>query len=111
MLFKCRRCRKGRSDVSELHPKCNPCDATQMNAAQMKNGESAEVVKIHHNNKIISKLEAMGVIPGAVITKKSAILAGGPVIIEKGLMQFAIGHNIAQKIIVKPVDMERGRGV
>lgn len=111
MLFRCRRCRKGCADTSGLSKKCIQGDAAQMNAAQLKNGESAEVVKIHHNNKIISKLEAMGIIPGAVITKKSAILARGPVIIEKGLMQFAIGYNIAQKIIVKPVDMRRGSDV
>lgn len=96
------RMRRGVSGV------CNSRNTNEMNVTQLNNGESAKVVKLNHNGRIVSKLEAMGIIPDAVITKKSAIPAKGPVIIERGSVQFAIGYGMAQKIIVKPVDAGGG---
>ncbi|MDP4152748.1 MAG: FeoA family protein [Bacillota bacterium] len=84
--------------------KSNSKDA-KINISQLSNGESAEVVELYHNNKIIRKLEAMGIVPGVVITKKSSIFAKGPVIVEKGSVQFAVGYDTAQKIIVRPLDL------
>jgi Fe2+ transport system protein FeoA len=82
-----------------------------LNITQINNGKSAKVIELHDNNEIISKLEAMGIVPGAVITKKSAIPAKGPIIIEKDLIQLAIGYNMAKKIIVEPIDIELGSAV
>lgn len=86
----------------------NSNNTNEINVTQLNNGESAKVVALNHNNDIVSKLEAMGIIPDAVITKKSSIPAKGPVIIERGSVQFAIGYGMAQKIIVKPVDEKGG---
>jgi Fe2+ transport system protein FeoA len=85
--------------VSEVS---NSRGENEVNVTQLNNGESAKVVELVNNIEIVNKLEAMGIIPDAVITKKSAIPAKGPVIIERGSAQFAIGYEIAQKIIVKP---------
>lgn len=85
--------------------------ANQINVTQLDNGKSAKVVELRDNSEIMSKLEAMGIIPGAIITKKSAILSKGPIILEKEHMQFAIGYDLAQKIIVEPVNLEIGSGL
>lgn len=83
--------------------------AIRMNVTQLDNGESAKVIEVNSNNhEIRSKLEAMGIISGAVITKKSAILAGGPIVIAKDPVQFAIGYDMAQGIIVEPVNKDGG---
>ncbi len=79
-----------------------------VNITQIINGKSAKVVELHHNSEIMSKLEAMGIIPGAVITKTSAIPARGPIILKKDSVQFAIGYDMAQKIIVEPLDQVIG---
>lgn len=78
----------------------------QVNLTQLCNGTSATVVKVSGNNEIMSKLETMGIVPGSIITKKSAILAKGPIVIERDFVQFAIGYDIARKIIVQPANNE-----
>lgn len=85
--------------------------AIRINVTQLDNGESAKVVELYNNNEIVSKLEARGIISGAIITKKSAILAKGPIIIEKDFVQFAIGYDMAQGIIVEPVNMDMGSNI
>jgi ferrous iron transport protein A len=69
---------------------------------QLENGESAKVVELQGGQQVIKKLEAMEIVPGAVIVKKTASLMKGPVVIEKGNMQFAVGYGMAKKIIVEP---------
>lgn len=75
-------------------------NSNNINITQLNNGETAKVIKLYHNNKIVRKLEAMGIIPGTIITKKSSILSNGPIIIEKGQTQYAIGYEMAKKIII-----------
>ena len=83
-----------------------------MNITQLANGKSARIVELNDrndhkdHNEIMSKLEAMGIMPGVIITKKSAILNKGPIILKKEFIQFAIGYDIAQKIIVESVNVE-----
>lgn len=78
-----------------------------MDLTQLENGESAKVVELQGGQEVINKLEAMEIIPGAVILKKSASFMKGPVVIEKGNMQFAIGYGMAKKIIVEPLNKKR----
>lgn len=64
-------------------------------------GKHAEIRNLYGNSALIDKLKAMGIFVGAVILKKSAFSGRGPVIVEKGNMQFALGYDIAKKIVVK----------
>lgn len=86
----------------------NNTDATKMdfliNLTQLKNGKSAQVIKVQGDHQFIDRLEAMGILPDTTIVKKSASLMKGPIVIEKGEMQLAIGYEMAQKILVKPID-------
>lgn len=78
----------------------------EMNLTELANGSSAKVINIQGSHSMIGKLEAMGILPGTIILKKSAIFANGPIIVEKGAHQFALGYDIAQKIVVEPIDMK-----
>jgi Fe2+ transport system protein FeoA len=75
-----------------------------INLTQLKNGKSARVIKVQGDHQFIDRLEAMGILPDTTIVKKSASLMKGPIVIEKGEMQLAIGYEMAQKIMVKPID-------
>lgn len=75
-----------------------------INLTQLENGKSAKVIKFQGGHQFVGKLEAMGILPGTIIVKKTASLMKGPIVIEKGEMQFAIGYAMAQKIIVEPID-------
>lgn len=76
-----------------------------INLTQLKNGGSAKVIEIQGGLQVVGKLEAMGIVPGTIIVKKTASLMKGPIVIEKGEMQFAIGYAMAQGIIVQPLSL------
>ena len=80
-----------------------------MDLIELPSGESGRVVELHGGREFLGKLEAMGVVPGRVITKKSAILSKGPVILEKGSVQFAIGYEMARKIYIEPITKDENK--
>jgi Fe2+ transport system protein FeoA len=80
--------------------------AASINLTQIENGRSAKVLKLQGGHQFAGKLEVMGVVPGTIIIKKTASLMKGPIVIEKGDRQFAIGYRMAQRIIVEPIDKD-----
>lgn len=74
-----------------------------VNLTEIEVGKSAKVRELHGNPSLTKTLKAMGIIPNAIIIKKSAISAEGPIIVEKGSMQFAVGYDMAINIIVDPI--------
>lgn len=75
-----------------------------MNATQLANGTMGRVIKLSGAGNLAAKLAAMGITPGTVIRKKSDSLLHGPIVIEKGPVQIAIGYGMAQKIMVEPLN-------
>lgn len=75
-----------------------------MNATQLVNGTSARVIKLSGTGTLAAKLAAMGIEPGTIILKKSNSFLRGPIVIEKGPVQIAVGYSMAQRIIVEPLD-------
>jgi len=75
-----------------------------MTLMDLKIGEEAIVTVIKGGNGIHEKLESMGLREGSRITKKSAVLAGGPVIVQSGNTQIAIGAGMVDRIIVETTD-------
>jgi Fe2+ transport system protein FeoA len=71
-----------------------------MNATELVNGTTATVKKLSGTSQFIAKMASMGIFPGSVIRKKSSSIMGGPIVIEKGTTQLAIGHKSAKNIIV-----------
>lgn len=74
-----------------------------MNATQLVNGTSARVIKLSGGAPFASKLSAMGIEPGSIILKKSNSFLRGPIVIQKGQVQIAIGYKMAQRIVVEPL--------
>lgn len=75
-----------------------------LDLAGLGDGISARIVGFRDENAAVAKLEAMGIRLGAVIEKKSSALRRGPIVIEKGSTQVALGYGIARGILVEPLD-------
>ncbi len=84
-------------DSSNLTP-------TETNLTQVKDGTLAKVIALQGGQKFAAKLDAMKIVPGTVILKKTSALKQGPIVIEKDNMQLAIGYGMAKKIIVEPIE-------
>jgi ferrous iron transport protein A len=76
-----------------------------MELVVLKPGEKGVFIGLNGGGwGLIRRLENMGIRPGVVITKKSNQFFHGPVIIEVGRTQLAIGYGMARKILVDPVE-------
>ncbi|HET6477611.1 MAG TPA: FeoA family protein [Dehalococcoidales bacterium] len=73
----------------------------QVNLSQMYSGQSGKVVEIDGGVGLLSRLSAMGIRPGRKITKLSSMLMRGPVTVQQGSTQLAIGFGMARKILVE----------
>ena len=69
--------------------------------SQMYSGQSGKVVEIDGGVGLVSRLSAMGIRPGRKITKLSSMLMRGPVTVQQGSTQLAIGFGMARKILVE----------
>jgi len=68
---------------------------------QMRGGQHGKVVEIQGGRGLVNRLSALGIRPGKKITKVSSMLMRGPVTIQSGNLQVAVGFGIAKKIIVE----------
>ena len=73
----------------------------QVTLTQMQTGQRGRVVKILVGRWIISRLSSLGIRPGQRITKLSAMFMRGPVTVQIGMAQVAIGFGMARRIIVE----------
>jgi ferrous iron transport protein A len=71
---------------------------------KLKEGKTAVVREIEGGHGVASRLESLGIRPGKKVTMISAHFWRGPVtvLIDKG--KVAIGHGVAQKILVEVCD-------
>ncbi len=67
----------------------------------LESGDKAIVKEIRGGRGFINKLNALGITPGKEITKLSAMIFQGPVIIKIGESQIALGYGMANKIFVR----------
>ena len=68
---------------------------------QMQSGQSGKVIQIQGGFGLVNRLSALGIRPGKKITKVSSMLMRGPVTIQSGHTQVALGFGMANKIIVE----------
>ena len=73
----------------------------QIALSQMQAGQSGKVVQIQGGRGPINRLSALGIRPGRRVTKVSSMLMRGPVTIQLGNAQVAIGFGIANRIIME----------
>ena len=77
-------------------------EGKQATLAQMRAGQRGTVVEIHGRHRFADRLSALGIRPGKRITKVSSMLMRGPITIQVGSSQAAIGFGMAKRIIVEP---------
>ena len=76
-------------------------EGKQTTLAQMQAGQSGTVVQIQGSHSMASRLSALGARRGKRLTKVSSMFMHGPVTIQLGNAQLAIGFGMAKKIIVE----------
>ena len=72
----------------------------QISLRRMQAGQSGKVVRIEAGVGLVNRLNALGIRLGKRITKVSSMAMRGPVTIQLGNVQVAIGFGMANKIIV-----------
>lgn len=73
----------------------------QVPLADMEIGETGTVVDIVRGMGAYYRLRRLGLRPGTRIAKMSAHFARGPVVVQLGETQVALGFGISRKIIVQ----------
>jgi len=76
-------------------------DGKLVTLRQMQSRQSGRVVQIQGGHGLVNRLSALGIRPGKRITKVSAMLMRGPVTIQSGNTQVAVGFGMANRIIVE----------
>jgi ferrous iron transport protein A len=67
----------------------------------MKAGQSGRIVEIQGGAGLINRLSALGIRPGGRITKVSSMLMRGPVTVQIGRAQVAMGFGMARRVIIE----------
>ena len=76
-------------------------DGKLVTLRQMQLGQKGKVAQIQGGFRLVNRLNALGVRPGTRITKLSSMIMRGPVTIQSGNTQLAVGFGMANKIIVE----------
>jgi len=72
-----------------------------MRLDQLAPGQSGVVCSIQGGRGMQHRLESLGVRPGKVVTKVSAVFMGGPVTVTVDGRQVAMGRGIASRVMVE----------
>ena len=67
----------------------------------MEAGQSGIVIQVLGGRGLINRLSALGIRPGQRVTTVSSVFMRGPVTIQVGNAQVAIGFGMANRIIVE----------
>jgi len=69
--------------------------------AAMQTGQTGKVVQIQGGRGMIGRLEVLGIRIGRELRKVSSQFMRGPVVLEVGNTQIAVGFGMASKILVE----------
>ncbi|MCX5694605.1 MAG: FeoA family protein [Candidatus Omnitrophica bacterium] len=73
----------------------------KISLVQINPEEKVSILEIVGGSNLESKLLSMGVYKGRQVTKLSHIGLKGPVVIRAGRSILALGHSVAEKIIIE----------
>ena len=73
----------------------------KISLVHIKANEKAKILEILGGSNLESKLLSMGVYKGKSVAKLSHIGLKGPIVIKAGRSILALGHSVAEKIIVE----------
>ena len=72
-----------------------------MTLTDMTTGDTGTVVEITGGKEVTDRLRALGIRSGVTVTKVSAHFARGPVVVQIGGTQAAVGFGVSHKIVVE----------
>ena len=72
-----------------------------ISAAEMRPGQTGIVVDLSGGHGMTRRMQAMGVRPGVLVTKLSSQPFRGPVSLQVGATQVAVGYGLARRIMVE----------
>lgn len=78
----------------------------RVSLVQMEVGKSGKIVELHGGQEISLKLGNLGIRIGEEIKKISQQALHGPIVVEIGKSQVAIGFGMATKVLIKIADYE-----
>jgi len=70
----------------------------------MKAGQHGRIVEIQGGTGMVNRLNSLGVRQGKRITKISSMLMKGPVTVQIGRTQVAMGFGIARRVILEVLE-------
>ena len=76
-------------------------DKKQVPLSRMEAGQRGIVVQIQGGHGLINRLSALGIRPGQRVTNVSSMFMQGPITIQVGNAQVAIGFGMANRIMVE----------
>jgi len=74
----------------------------QMPLTHLKRGQKARIVEVAPGKQASQRLSSLGLRMGAVVVKFSAFALRGPVTVKVGSTTLALGHGVAEKVLVEP---------
>lgn len=72
-----------------------------MSLARMRAGQKGNIVRISGGDSVVRRLEALGIREGREIKKISEQWMRGPVLLQHGNTQLALGFGLASKVLVE----------
>jgi ferrous iron transport protein A len=72
-----------------------------MTLNQILDGHSVRVMEIRGGKSVNDRLRALGIRPGATLTKVSGLTRFGPTVVQCGQTQTALGNGVSSKVIVE----------
>jgi len=80
---------------------------SEVNLTRMEEGRIGVISSIIGGGKFLLKLESMGIRPGSKVRKVSNLFHKGPVVIQVGGTEVAVGHRMARRILINPNSTEK----
>lgn len=72
----------------------------KLDLTQLKAGKEARIIEISGGQRMLHRVESLGIRDGAKIKKVSSQMMRGPITVQIGNTRVAIGFGMAQKIFV-----------
>lgn len=72
----------------------------KISLVRVKKGIKVKIVELPSGKLLASRLSALGLRVGTCVTKISAFALKGPITVKVGSTTLALGHTMAEKIIV-----------
>jgi len=74
---------------------------------EMRQGQTGNVVRLMGGGGFVNRMQTLGIRPGVRVVKKSTLFGRGPVILQVGGTEIALGYGRATRVIV---EVEVGQG-